>query len=83
MTGMGIFRDWKLKLEKLGLEETHIFKIATVFEYQKNLTLKILKISLILYYNLLVAEWIFKRQTRHFRKRHTEYTANTALQTEV
>lgn len=46
MTGME--RDWKLKLEKLGLKETHVFKIATVFEDQKNLTLKIKKISLIL-----------------------------------
>lgn len=47
-TGMEILRDWKLKLEKLGLEETHILKTATVFEHQKNVTLKITEISLIL-----------------------------------
>lgn len=35
MTGMEIFRDWKQKLEKLGLEETHIFKIATAFGYHR------------------------------------------------
>lgn len=47
MTGME--RDWKLKLENLGLKETHILKIATVFDYQKNLTPKIKKITLILH----------------------------------
>lgn len=35
MTGMEIFRDWKQKLEKLGLEETHISKIATAFGYHR------------------------------------------------
>lgn len=48
-TGVEIFRDWKLKLEELGLEETHFLKIVAVSELQKNLTLKITKISLILH----------------------------------
>lgn len=41
--GMEMSRDWKLKLEKFSLEETCVFKIVKVFEYQNNLTLEIVK----------------------------------------